>query len=106
MIDITPIVNLVIRLAIAIFVVLVLPKVYEASKTSLSNAELEYLKEIIKTAVRAAEQIYKASPKSGSTKKKYVLDFLEKQGYTVNTDEISALIEATVNELFPVSEVE
>ena len=103
MIDITMIIEAIVGLIMVIFTVIIIPKVNSALKSRLNEAELDALKDSITIAVRAAEQIYKNAPKSGVTKKQYVLDYLEKQGYTVNTAEVSALIEAIVNELFPIS---
>jgi len=47
--------------------------------------------------VAAAEQIYNSD--EGQKKKAYVISLLEKQGYTANTSEIDAAIEAAVLKL-------
>lgn len=106
MIDITIVVEAIVGLIMALAVVFIVPKLNAALNSRLNEAELEALKNAITIAVRAAEQIYKQAPKSGVTKKQYVLDYLEKNGYTLDVAEVSALIEATVNELFPTSEGE
>lgn len=105
MTDITVVVESAIKLFFTILVIFIIPKLHALINTKLNEGEMDYLLNSIAIAVRAAEQIYKEVPKSGVTKKQYVLDYLEKLGYSVNTQEISALIEAMVNELFPVSEV-
>lgn len=105
MTDITMIVEAVFGLIMALTAIFIVPKLTATLKSTLNEAEMKALKEAIVIAVRAAEQIYKLAPKSGVTKKQYVLDYLAKQGYTVDMAEVSALIEATVNELFPTSNI-
>ena len=101
--DITMIIEAIIGLITAILVCYVIPTVKQALESRLTSEEQEHLKNAVAIAVRAAEQIYKTMPKSGVSKKAYVVECLEKMGYTVDMDEINALIEATVNELFPIS---
>lgn len=72
------------------------------SKLSVENGRLTenqtyLLKLAIDTAVAAAEQIYNSD--EGQKKKAYVISLLEKQGYTANTSEIDAAIEAAVLKL-------
>ena len=105
MTDITIVVEAAIKLFFTIVIVFIIPKIHALMNTKLNQSEIDALMDAITIAVRAAEQIYKEVPKSGVSKKQYVLDYLEKLGYAVNTQEITALIEACVNELFPVSEV-
>lgn len=52
----------------------------------------------VKIAVAAAEQLYKGSDR-GEEKKAYVLDWLNKQGITIDTDKLDAMIEAAVHEI-------
>lgn len=106
MIDITTIIEAILGLLTAILTVVIIPKLNATLKNKLDEDELDALKRSITIAVRAAEQIYKNTPKSGVTKKQYVLDYLANQGYTVNVSEVSTLIEAIVNELFPISNEE
>lgn len=100
LINITPIVNAVIGLIAAVISVFIVPKVNAYLKEKLSTTELERLEKAVEIAVQAAEQIYKTIPQSGASKKIYVLEYLQKQGYTVNTEEIDTLVEAKVNLLF------
>ena len=101
MIDITPIINAGILLVATIVSIAVVPKVRAYLSAKYSNEELAEFERIIRTLVQAAEQIYKGMPKSGENKKQYVLDILKNEyGYEVDTDEVDAFIEATVNELF------
>ena len=52
----------------------------------------------MKIAVAAAEQLYKGAGR-GAEKKAYVLEFLKKNGFTIDMDAIDAMIEAAVQQL-------
>lgn len=65
------------------------------------NTTVQQQKEImgwVKIAVAAAEQLYKGSDR-GEEKKAYVLDWLNKQGITIDADKLDAMIEAAVYEI-------
>lgn len=98
--DITPIVNAIIALIAAIISVVVVPQLKKYLDAKLSKEQQEQLEKAIQIAVQAAEQIYKNKPQSGTSKKEYVLKLLADKGWKVNTEEINALVEAKVNELF------
>ncbi|NLY08516.1 MAG: phage holin [Tissierellia bacterium] len=53
---------------------------------------------IVKYAVMAAEQLFNESGQ-GEIKKQYVIEYLAKQGFKLNTDELDMLIESAVKEL-------
>lgn len=93
-IDITMIVNAVIALIAAIISVFVIPWI----KSKTTSQQREDLIAWVKIAVAAAEQIYKGD-KRGAEKKQYVLDFLNKNGFSVNEDSVNAAIEAAVKQL-------
>ncbi len=84
LIDITKIANAAIALIAALISAFVIPL--------LRRWKLEGL---VKTAVAAAEQLYKGSGR-GEDRKAHVLAFLEKKGYTANMDDIENMIEAAV----------
>lgn len=66
-----------------------------------SKTTAEQQKEInawVKIAVSAAEQIFKGSGR-GEEKKQYVIAWLKERGFTVDENELDALIEAAVYEL-------
>lgn len=92
--DITPIVNALIGLCAAVITCVVVPWI--KSKTDAQRQE--DILQWVKIAVQAAEQIYNQSG-MGEYKKKYVLDFLEKNGFVLDTNEIDAMIESAVLEL-------
>lgn len=93
-IDVTTIVNAVIALIAAIISAFVIPWI----KSKTTAQQREDLVAWIKIAVAAAEQIYQGT-KRGEEKKQYVLDFLTKNGFSVNEDSVNAAIEAAVKQL-------
>lgn len=70
-------------------------------KSKLNASDREKLQALVKTAVFAAEQI--AELDDGGKKKAYVIEFLSRHGYMVDTtdlaDELNAAIEAAAFEL-------
>lgn len=93
-IDITTIVNAVIALIAAVISVFVIPWI----KSKTTAQQREDLVAWVKIAVSAAEQTYQGT-KRGEEKKQYVLDFLTKNGFSVNEDSVNAAIEAAVKQL-------
>lgn len=102
-IDITTIVELALGIIIAIPVMIIIPKIKAWASCKLSARQIEIAKIIIKSAVSAAEQIYINSEKSGTSKKKYVMEYaknkLESIGFTFDTSEIEVYLEQAVLEL-------
>lgn len=96
-IDFTPIIQAVITLISAVFTVFVLPKLTAYLKEKLTAEQREKLKEWVKIAVAAAEQIY--GSKTGQQKKEYVVSFLLSKGIVFDVDEVTALIESEVFKL-------
>lgn len=94
MIDLTPIFNAVIALAVALVSAFVIPWI----KSRLNEDQLGEALAWVKIAVSAAEQIFKGSGK-GHLKKEYVLNFMEEQGYLLDEAQLDAAIEAAVLEL-------
>lgn len=94
MIDLTSIVEAAIALIFAIITTFLIPYI----KSKVDANKLTELKEWVKIAVKAAEQIY-AGVGRGDEKKQYVLNCLESMGYTIDAVEIENLIESAVLEL-------
>jgi len=94
MIDLTPIANSVIAVVAVAITAYLVPWL----KNRTTAAQRENISEWIKIAVLAAEQIYKGD-RRGAEKKKYVLDYLESKGFTLDASSIDKMIEATVLEL-------
>lgn len=94
MIDITPILEAVATLAVALITTFVVP--YIKSKTTLEQQT--QLNAWVKIAVTAAEQVYEG-PGQGDKKKTYVLTWLAGHGIAIDEDKLDAMIEASVYEL-------
>lgn len=94
MIDLTQ----VILAAIALIAALVSAFVVPWLKSNFTATQLQNIVMWVNFAVEAAEMIYKGAGR-GEEKKQYVLEFLKSKGFTLNTAEIDALIEAAVLEL-------
>ena len=94
MIDITPILEAVATLAVALITTFVVP--YIKSKTTLEQQT--QINEWVRIAVSAAEQVYDG-PGQGDKKKAYVLTWLAGHGIAIDEDKLDAMIEAAVYEL-------
>ena len=92
--DITLIVKIVIMILAAIYTYILVPFI----KAKTTDTELESLKKFIRAGVRAAEMIY-TEDGMGAKKKEYVLEYLSELGYSIDVNEIDAMIEGAVYEL-------
>ncbi len=92
--DITPIVQAVFALVAAIITAIVIPWI----KFKTTKEQQEEIKQWVKIAVAAAEQIFVGQGR-GEEKKQWVLEFLSKYNLKVDLDAIDAMIEAAVWEL-------
>lgn len=95
--DLTPLIEAFITLISAIITLFVLPKLTACLREKLSAEQLSALKEWVKIAVTAAEQLY--GSKTGQQKKEYVVSFLLSKGIVFDVDEVTALIESEVYKL-------
>ncbi len=91
MIDVTKLVEAALTLIAAIITVLLIPYI----KSKLGDAKFNTLERWVKTAVKAAEQIYKGSGR-GEEKRQYVLTFLASKGLTIDIEVVEALLESAV----------
>lgn len=102
-VDLTPILEGVISLVVAIFSIIVIPKFKAWLNTKLTASQIEVVKTIIKALVDAAEQIYANTIKSGISKKKYVMELaktkLAELGYSFDDKEIEAYLEQAVRDM-------
>lgn len=94
MFNITPIIQMVITVAVIAATAYLLP--YLKSKGHLE--QLGETMEYITIAVRAAEQIFVGSG-LGEKKKEYVLQWLNDHNITVDLDKVDAMIESAVYDL-------
>lgn len=93
--DITTILEVAITLLSAVLTGFLIPFV----RSRLSTEKKERLEFWIRTAVKAAEQIFKNSEKAGIKKKDWVVQFLLSKGLVFDVDEVTALIESEVYRL-------
>lgn len=94
MIDLTPVLQAVVSLSATVITVIFIPYI----KSKVSAQKQEQLQLWAKIGVAAAEQVYAAG--SGEQKKRYVLNFLESQGFKVDANTLSTLIESEVKHLW------
>lgn len=94
MIDLTPIITAVLTLIFSLITAFLIPYI----KTKVSAEQFATIKLWVQVAVQAAEMLYVGSGR-GEEKKKYVIEFLNSKGFTLNAEEIENLIESAVLEL-------
>lgn len=94
MIDITPIVEGIITIAILVITTFIIPWV----KGKVDAQKWDKAMRWVEIGVGAAEQIYRESG-MGEKKKEYVLSFLESKGLKIDMESIDAMIEAAVLDL-------
>ena len=103
MIDITPIVEGIIGLVVAIISAIIIPKIRVWVNNNLTVKQIDIIKIIVQSAVSAAEQIYARSEKAGSSKKKFVMEYAKSKlaeiGLTINDKELEVYLEQAVLEL-------
>ncbi len=91
MIDLTPIMEAIIALVVAVITAFVIPWL----KGKIDADKLEQIKLWVTVAVEAAEQLYNGTGR-GEEKKAYVVKFLQEKGFTLDSDSLDKLIEAAV----------
>lgn len=94
MVDLTPIITAVLTLIFSLITAFLIPYI----KTKVSAEQFATIKLWVQVAVQAAEMLYIGSGR-GEEKKKYVIEFLNSKGFTLNAEEIENLIESAVLEL-------
>lgn len=93
--DITTLLEIAITIVSAILTGFLIPFV----RSRLSAEKNEKLEFWIRTAFKAAEQLFKNSEKAGIKKKDWVVQFLLSKGLVFDVDEVTALIESEVYKL-------
>lgn len=93
MTDITPIIQAVVTLAVALITAFVIPWL----KNKIGAQNMDEFMRWVQIAVAAAEQLYDST--DGDEKKAYVVNFLASKGFKVDTEELDNAIEAAVLEL-------
>ena len=92
-IDLTQIILAIITLIGAIITRYLIPWI----KSKLSDNQYETFCTLIRVGVYAAEQLF--TSEQWKEKKQYVVDLLKENGYSVDSNAVDAMIEATVREL-------
>lgn len=90
MTDLTPIINAVIALVVALISAFAVPWI----KRNTAAQDREDFLRWVEIAVSAAEQLFHVT--QGTEKKKYVIAFLEGKGYVCSESELNAAIEGAV----------
>jgi LL-H family phage holin len=102
-IDVTNILTAVLEIIIGAVSIFITTKIVPWLKSKFEASRLETVKEIVKSAVNAAEQIWKKEPGEGPTKLEYATDMinraLEDKKIKIDADLIRSYIEAAVLEL-------
>lgn len=94
MFNFTPIIQMIITVAVIAATAYLLPYLHSKGKLEKLSQVMEY----ITIAVRAAEQIFVGSG-LGKKKKEYVLQWLADRNITVDLDAVDAMIESAVYDL-------
>ena len=98
--DITPILELVVKLIFALITIFLIPKLKELLATKVSESYQKKLIRWAEIAVQAAEEAERSGLIDKKAKYQYAKDFLEKRGVTFDADTMQALIDSTCWELF------
>lgn len=93
MTDLTPVFNAFIALVAALITAFVVPWI----KRNTSEKDREEFLKWVEIAVAAAEQLFYST--QGKEKKKFVVQFLQEQGFTFSESEIETAIEGAVLKL-------
>lgn len=94
MTNITPIIEAVVTLIVALISAFVIPYI----KQKTNKTQQEEIVAWVKIAVTAAEQIYTGSGR-GEEKKAYVVEWLKARNLKVDEEKLDALIESAVHQL-------
>lgn len=94
MINLTGIISAVLTLIVAVLSAYLIPLI----KRKVDAEKLATIQFWVGIAVDAAEQVFRDGG-LGAEKKKYVVNFLEARGFSIDADELNNLIEAAVLEM-------
>lgn len=100
MMDITVILELIVKLIFAAITIFLLPKLKALISEKVAESDQKKIIQWVELAVKAAEEAERAGLIDKKAKYTYALDFLEKRGVTFDPDTMQALIDSTCWELF------
>ena len=98
--DITVILELIIKLIFAVLTIFVVPKLKDLISEKVAESDQKKIIRWVELAVQAAEEAERAGLIDKKAKYTYALDFLGKRGVTFDPDTMQALIDSTCWELF------
>ena len=98
--DITPILELAVKLIFTLITIFLIPKLKELISTKVAESDQKKILRWVELAVQAAEEAARSGLIDKKAKYQYAKDFLEKRGVTFDADTMQALIDSTVWELF------
>ena len=98
--DITVILELMIKLIFAVLTIFVVPKLKALISEKVAESDQKKIIRWVELAVQAAEEAERSGLIDKKAKYQYAKDFLEKRGVTFDADTMQALIDSTCWELF------
>ena len=98
--DITVILELVVKLIFTLITIFLLPKLKALISEKVAESDQRKIIRWVELAVQAAEEAERSGLIDKKAKYTYALDFLEKRGVTFDPDTMQALIDSTCWELF------
>ena len=100
MMDITPILELIIKLVFTLITLFLIPKLKALISEKVAESDQRKIIQWVELAVKAAEEAERAGLIDKKAKYTYALNFLEKRGVTFDPDTMQALIDSSCWELF------
>ena len=98
--DITVILELIIKLIFAAITIFLLPKLKALISEKVAESDQKKIIRWVELAVQAAEEAERSGLIDKKAKYQYAKDFLEKRGVTFDPDTMQALIDSSCWELF------
>ena len=98
--DITVILELIIKLIFAAITIFLLPKLKALISEKVAESDQKKIIRWVELAVQAAEEAERSGLIDKKAKYTYALNFLEKRGVTFDPDTMQALIDSSCWELF------
>ena len=98
--DITLILELIIKLIVALITIFLIPKLKELIAAKVSESNQKKIIRWVELAVQAAEEAERSGLIDKKAKYQYAKTFLEARGVTFDADTMQALIDSTVWALF------
>lgn len=98
--DITPILELTVKLIFTVVTIFLIPKIKELISTKVAESDQKKIIRWVELAVQAAEEAERSGLIDKKAKYQYAKDFLEKRGVTFDADTMQVLIDSTCWELF------